>query len=122
MTTEQPVGAPEAFEPKTEANGNVFIRAWQGKEHLALVWWGFGIPLKVITWALNTRWAVETVYRNSQALVLLVSLVTIAAYVVHSVMAWRCAPNTEEKGWKWVARSLLVASWAWFFYQLTIAT
>ena len=98
--------------------GNPLIRAWRGQEQLALVWWGFGIPLKIIAWALNSDWTVRVVYRNSTTVLLLVGLTTIATYIVITIMAWRCAPNTEEKGWKWVARGVLIAGWVWFGYQV----
>ena len=120
MTTDPSTHVPAPGDVVPTPRSNVFIRAWHGKEHLALVWWGFGIPLKVIAWALNTRWTVKVIYQNSLFIAVLVSLATIGAYVVITIMAWRCAPNTAEKGWKWVARALLVASWLWFFYRIAV--
>jgi hypothetical protein len=101
-----------------EHTGNPLVRAWRGEEPLGVGWWGFGIPLKIIAWALGADWTIRVVYRNNSAVLLLVGLATIAAYVVITIMAWRCAPNTEEKGWKWVARGVLIAGWMWFAYKI----
>jgi len=100
------------------STGNVFVRAWRGQESLPVVWWGFGIPLKVVSWAANSRWAYDSLYGKSGGTAIVVWLTSLAAYVVLSIMVWRCAPNTKEKGWKWIARGLVVAGWLWLVYQL----
>ena len=103
MTTD--LNPSHSAEPeKTHAEVNVFERAWYGKEKLAVVWWGFGIQFKAVSWAINSRWSYENLYERSSGIAAFMLLATIAIYVVLSVMVWRCAPNTKEKGlWTWVA-------------------
>ena len=101
-------------------SGNTLVRAWRGQERLAVVWWGFGIPLKLTAWALNSEWTVRVVYGSNTRVLLAVFLTTISAYIAITIMAWRCAPNVDEAGVKWVARTALVGGWIWFAYQLLL--
>jgi hypothetical protein len=111
----------EASVPPTHS-ANPLVEAWNGRARLALVWWGFGIPLKLVSWALNSEWTTRVVYGNNPFVLLLVFAATTSAYVVLTIMAWRCAPNVDEAEVKWIARVLLVLGWIWFAYQLMRGT
>jgi uncharacterized BrkB/YihY/UPF0761 family membrane protein len=99
---------------------SIFIRAWQGKERLVFVWWGFGIPLKIVTSVSTSAWALRSIYQGNETLLIFVSLLSLVAYAVLTVMAWRCAPNTKEKEWRWIARTALVLGWVWLIYQVMV--
>lgn len=97
---------------------NLFVRAWRGKASLAMVWWGIGLPLRIVGGILNANWAFERLYGGNEWARFGVACATVAASVVWSVMAWRCAPNVEDRLWMWVARGLIIVMWMQIAYEL----
>jgi hypothetical protein len=87
---------------------NVFIGALQGKEPLAIVWWGLAFPLGLALSALNR--AAPSHGMSSTAMNSAIAITSLAVYVLNTVMIWRCAPNVQDTLWKWVARCLVIAA------------
>ncbi|MES2933145.1 MAG: hypothetical protein V4805_06625 [Pseudomonadota bacterium] len=100
---------------------NIFVRAWRGEQSLPIVWWGFGLASRAIFGVLDSSWVLHNVFRNSAIAAIVVSCAALLTRIVWSVMVWRCAPNTVEKGWKWVVRGLVIAGWLGFALVVTRA-
>ena len=91
------------------AKENNFIwRAWHGKEELAFVWWEMGIPFTIISFCLKLPWTFNNVYQQNHHIYSLVIIAVAIVYFAFAVMVWRCSPNVQDKGWKHVARGLIM--------------
>ncbi len=109
---------PPAKPDYRHASGNVFLRALRGHAPLSVVWWAIGLPLRIGVTLLNGDWTFEALYGGSTTVQRCVAWTAVAATAVWSFMAWRCAPNVEEKYWTWVARALVVYIWLRFAQDL----
>ena len=78
-----------------------WARAWRGEERLWKVWWYVGGPLAIAG-------AVTAKLVANPFLVLAVGVILLVAYVAWCGMAWRCAPNVDNKIWTLIARTLIV--------------
>ena len=79
-----------------------WARAWRGEERLWKVWWYLGGPL-VIAGAVTEKLAAGNPFS-----ILAVAVALLVAYFAWCGMAWRCAPNVDNKIWTPIARILIV--------------
>lgn len=96
------------------------VRAWQGREPLGKVFWGYGVLVSLVLIALYILAAVQ-----GRIIVQQILLVFFAGYTAWILVAvWRCAAAAQPL-WRTLARSLTVA-WAGntilvvFFLQLQL--
>ncbi|TAK47599.1 MAG: hypothetical protein EPO23_11270 [Xanthobacteraceae bacterium] len=81
------------------------IRAWRGEERLGKVFWGYGIAISILFAACF----IGAVY-SDRVMLQQFLLMAFAAYTVWILVAvWRCAGNTRELFWGFLARLLTVA-------------
>ncbi|HEY3116951.1 MAG TPA: hypothetical protein VGK54_09430, partial [Chloroflexota bacterium] len=77
-------------------------RAWRGEERLWKVWWYLGVPLAM------AGAVTEKLVARSLFLVLAFAVALLVAYIAWCGMAWRCAPNVDNKIWTPIARVFIV--------------
>ena len=77
-------------------------RAWRGDERLWKVWWYIGAPL-----AIAGR-VTEKLVATDPFTALVSSVALLVAYIAWCSMAWRCAPNVDNKIWTPIARVVIV--------------
>jgi hypothetical protein len=82
--------------------------AWAGKAGLAFVWWEIGIPFNIAAFGLKSQWVFDNVYEQNYHIYAAAVVSVAIAYFLFSVMVWRCSPNVQDKGWKHVARGLIM--------------
>ena len=67
-----------------------------------------GIPFTIISFCLKLPWTFNNVYQQNHHIYSLVIIAVAIVYFAFAVMVWRCSPNVQDKGWKHVARGLIM--------------
>ncbi len=90
--------------PPGQASG-FWVRAWQGEERLWKVWWLVGVPFVLIA---NFLSIATQRFVGDSLLLTVESIVFVVVNVVLLSVAWRCAPNVDNKMWTLIARIVIV--------------
>jgi hypothetical protein len=85
---------------------------WNGNEELWNAFWIVGICSNIVTEiGLGAAFNATEYYNiTSLGLLILILIPYIAIKVWTIVSVWRCAPNTSNKIWCWIARGIIILS------------
>lgn len=99
---------PGRFSPARIAD--YLIALWEGKCSLRNAFWAFSLPLAAAAWAALILLFVQL---NAKELVALLYMsmgcgIAMVSYLFSLSVVWRCANNTQNKIWGWLARTVVV--------------
>ena len=88
---------------------NIFRRAWKGQERLWKAYWGH---LWLGTFIASSAAIILLPIAALFDISLLITLIPVLPYTAFAtVCVWRCAFNSDWRGWGYLARIQLIALW-----------
>lgn len=97
------------------------IALWEGKPSLRTAFWAFFLPITLVVWMALPFWINQLKTAKELESMLYMSLgcgIALVVYLFGLSVVWRCACNTGNKWWGWLARSAVAIQVAIFALKL----